>query len=173
MGYGSHGKSFRVPFGILGLNTFIWQGLFGFLICVATLFSIKVTSPITHMVSSAVRGVIQTFFSVWIFHDIISLYVFLCHLVATRAHPFVAQWAGDVNHPHSCRFDLLHMGQTRGGAEKRVAAVLADRLVGAVWVRACAHGGSQGASQCERRATQRWPVGQTGLENVYRRCMLE
>lgn len=27
------------------------------------------------MVSSAVRGVIQTFFSVWIFHDVISLYV--------------------------------------------------------------------------------------------------
>ncbi|KAF8607207.1 hypothetical protein BDV93DRAFT_520092 [Ceratobasidium sp. AG-I] len=59
------------------LGTFLWgtavTGLFGFLICVATLFSIKVTSPITHMVSSAVRGVIQTFFSVWIFHDIISL----------------------------------------------------------------------------------------------------
>ncbi|ELU39512.1 GDP-fucose transporter 1 [Rhizoctonia solani AG-1 IA] len=49
------------------------QGLFGFLICIATLFSIKVTSPITHMISSAVRGVIQTFFSVWIFHDVISL----------------------------------------------------------------------------------------------------
>ncbi|KAG8742910.1 hypothetical protein FRC11_014087, partial [Ceratobasidium sp. 423] len=59
------------------LGTFLWgtavTGLFGFLICIATLFSIKVTSPITHMVSSAVRGVIQTFFSVWIFHDVISL----------------------------------------------------------------------------------------------------
>ncbi|KAB5590857.1 GDP-fucose transporter 1 [Ceratobasidium theobromae] len=59
------------------LGTFLWgtavTGIFGFLICVATLFSIKITSPITHMVSSAVRGVIQTFFSVWIFHDVISL----------------------------------------------------------------------------------------------------
>ncbi|CAE6481635.1 unnamed protein product [Rhizoctonia solani] len=59
------------------LGTFLWgtavTGLFGFLICIATLFSIKVTSPITHMISSAVRGVIQTFFSVWIFHDVISL----------------------------------------------------------------------------------------------------
>ncbi|QRV84791.1 GDP-fucose transporter 1 [Ceratobasidium sp. AG-Ba] len=59
------------------LGAFLWgtavTGVFGFLICVATLFSIKVTSPITHMVSSAVRGVIQTFFSVWIFGDIISL----------------------------------------------------------------------------------------------------
>ncbi|CEL58969.1 GDP-fucose transporter 1 OS=Mus musculus GN=Slc35c1 PE=2 SV=1 [Rhizoctonia solani AG-1 IB] len=58
-------------------GTFLWgtavTGLFGFLICIATLFSIKVTSPITHMISSAVRGVIQTFFSVWIFHDVISL----------------------------------------------------------------------------------------------------
>ena len=59
------------------LGTFLWgtgvTGIFGFLICIATLFSIKVTSPITHMVSSAVRGVIQTFFSVWIFGDVISL----------------------------------------------------------------------------------------------------
>ncbi|EUC59548.1 GDP-fucose transporter 1 [Rhizoctonia solani AG-3 Rhs1AP] len=59
------------------LGTFLWgtavTGVFGFLICIATLFSIKVTSPITHMISSAVRGVIQTFFSVWIFHDVISL----------------------------------------------------------------------------------------------------
>ncbi|KAG9082789.1 hypothetical protein FRC07_014107, partial [Ceratobasidium sp. 392] len=51
------------------LGAFLWgtavTGVFGFLICVATLFSIKVTSPITHMVSSAVRGVIQTFFGVW------------------------------------------------------------------------------------------------------------
>ena len=42
------------------MRTFIWgslvTGVFGFLLCVAGLLSIKVTSPITHMFSS-VRGI--------------------------------------------------------------------------------------------------------------------
>ena len=42
----------------------------------ASLLSIQVTSPITHMVSSAVRGVAASLLGVWLFHDWISTYVF-------------------------------------------------------------------------------------------------
>lgn len=48
-------------------------GVFGFLICIAGFISIKVTSPVTHMISSAVRGVIQTLLGVALFHDVVSL----------------------------------------------------------------------------------------------------
>ncbi|KDQ54154.1 hypothetical protein JAAARDRAFT_196895 [Jaapia argillacea MUCL 33604] len=58
------------------LATFLWgsaiTGVFGFLMSIASLLSIKVTSPITHMVSSAVRGVLATFLGMWLFHDIIT-----------------------------------------------------------------------------------------------------
>lgn len=47
-------------------------GFFGFLICIAGLLSIKVTSPITHMISSAVRGVIQTALGAIVFGDVIT-----------------------------------------------------------------------------------------------------
>ncbi len=39
---------------------------------IASLLSIKVTSPITHMISSAVRGVAASILGVWLFHDIIT-----------------------------------------------------------------------------------------------------
>lgn len=42
---------------------------------IASLLSIKVTSPITHMVSSAVRGVAASVLGVWLFQDIVSTYV--------------------------------------------------------------------------------------------------
>ncbi|KAJ3511386.1 hypothetical protein NLJ89_g4123 [Agrocybe chaxingu] len=73
------------PFKLYGLSqstswnstTFIWgslvTGLFGFLLCVAGLLSIKVTSPITHMFSSAARSVLQTALGVWIFGDILTV----------------------------------------------------------------------------------------------------
>ncbi|WAQ88726.1 hypothetical protein PtA15_10A145 [Puccinia triticina] len=50
------------------LGTLI-TGLFGFFICIAGLLSIKVTSPVTHMISSAVRGVIQTILGAVVFSD--------------------------------------------------------------------------------------------------------
>ncbi|PLW14109.1 hypothetical protein PCANC_12032 [Puccinia coronata f. sp. avenae] len=50
------------------LGTLI-TGLFGFFICIAGLLSIKVTSPVTHMISSAVRGVIQTVLGAVLFGD--------------------------------------------------------------------------------------------------------
>ncbi|KAF9045421.1 hypothetical protein BJ165DRAFT_1415450 [Panaeolus papilionaceus] len=58
------------------LATFVWgsviTGALGFLMSIASLLSIKVTSPITHMVSSAVRGVAASLLGVWLFHDIIT-----------------------------------------------------------------------------------------------------
>jgi hypothetical protein len=42
---------------------------------IASLLSIKVTSPITHMVSSAVRGVVGSVLGVWLFKDVITTYV--------------------------------------------------------------------------------------------------
>jgi GDP-fucose transporter C1 len=65
-----------VAVGGAPLKTFLTgatiTGVFGFLICIAGFLSIKVTSPVTHMISSAVRGVIQTFLGKWIFGDIIT-----------------------------------------------------------------------------------------------------
>ncbi|KAG1888236.1 hypothetical protein F4604DRAFT_1916157 [Suillus subluteus] len=58
------------------LQTFIWgsviTGALGFMMSLASLLSIKVTSPITHMVSSAVRGVAASILGVLLFGDIIS-----------------------------------------------------------------------------------------------------
>ncbi|KAG7442848.1 uncharacterized protein BT62DRAFT_922304 [Guyanagaster necrorhizus] len=58
------------------LETFLWgsaiTGILGFLMSIASLLSIKVTSPITHMISSAVRGVAASLLGMWLFHDIIT-----------------------------------------------------------------------------------------------------
>ncbi|KAJ7025575.1 hypothetical protein C8F04DRAFT_133919 [Mycena alexandri] len=47
-------------------------GFFGFLLGISHSLSIKVTSPITHMFSSAAKGVIQTILGMWIFSDILT-----------------------------------------------------------------------------------------------------
>ncbi|KAF7800233.1 hypothetical protein EIP86_011480 [Pleurotus ostreatoroseus] len=56
-------------------TTFMWgsaiTGVLGFLMSIASLLSIKVTSPITHMVSSAVRGVAASLLGRWLFKDVI------------------------------------------------------------------------------------------------------
>ncbi|KAI0080443.1 hypothetical protein K474DRAFT_1657867 [Panus rudis PR-1116 ss-1] len=58
------------------LATFAWgsliTGALGFLMSIASLLSIKVTSPITHMISSAVRGVAASLLGMWLFHDVIT-----------------------------------------------------------------------------------------------------
>jgi solute carrier family 35 (GDP-fucose transporter), member C1 len=63
-------------------NTWDWSvffsgslvtGVFGFLLCVAGLLSIKVTSPITHMFSSAARSILQTVLSIRFFGDILTV----------------------------------------------------------------------------------------------------
>ncbi|KAF8591918.1 hypothetical protein K439DRAFT_1643903 [Ramaria rubella] len=74
----------QLPSGAAAAGTEAWRwgmfawgtavtGVFGFLLCVAGLLSIKVTSPITHMFSSAARGVLQTLLAVWIFSDILTV----------------------------------------------------------------------------------------------------
>ncbi|GAA6016388.1 hypothetical protein JCM8202_005595 [Rhodotorula sphaerocarpa] len=59
--------------GSEGFSTFmtgaVVTGIFGFLICIAGFLSIKVTSPISHMISAAVRGVLQTFLGIWFFNE--------------------------------------------------------------------------------------------------------
>ncbi|KAJ7083627.1 hypothetical protein B0H15DRAFT_951865 [Mycena belliarum] len=47
-------------------------GIFGFLLGMAGSLSIKVTSPVTHMFSSAARGVIQTMLGIAIFGDVLT-----------------------------------------------------------------------------------------------------
>jgi len=58
-------------------HTFVWgcalTGFIGFLISVAGILSVKITSPITHMVSSAVRGVGATLLGLWLFQDVITV----------------------------------------------------------------------------------------------------
>ncbi|KAJ7161431.1 hypothetical protein C8R43DRAFT_992861 [Mycena crocata] len=57
-------------------TVFLWgslvTGVFGFLLCLAGLLSIRVTSPITHMFSSAARSVLQTVIGVTYFGDLIT-----------------------------------------------------------------------------------------------------
>jgi GDP-fucose transporter C1 len=57
-------------------TTFAWgnfvTGIFGFLISVAGILSVKVTSPVTHMFSSAARSVLQVALGVKIFGDVIT-----------------------------------------------------------------------------------------------------
>ena len=48
------------------------KGFVGFLINIAGFLQIKVTSPVSHMVSSAIRGVIQTFVAMAIFGEMVS-----------------------------------------------------------------------------------------------------
>lgn len=47
-------------------------GFFGFLINIAGFLQIKVTSPVTHMISSAARGVVQTAIAVALFGDVLT-----------------------------------------------------------------------------------------------------
>ncbi|RDX41873.1 hypothetical protein OH76DRAFT_1411719 [Lentinus brumalis] len=70
------GPNESAPGEMSTLSTFVMgsiiTGVFGFLMSVASLMSIKVTSPITHMVSSAVRGVAASILGYYLFHDTIT-----------------------------------------------------------------------------------------------------
>lgn len=79
---------------------------------IASLLSIKVTSPITHMVSSAVRGVAASLLGMWLFHDIITTYVF-SH-ITVRLPPNISvrhQRARLLHCHHPRRLFLLHLGE--------------------------------------------------------------
>jgi GDP-fucose transporter C1 len=58
----------------------------GFMMSIASLLSIKVTSPITHMVSAAVRGVASSLLGMWLFHDVITSYVFSINSSLIKPH---------------------------------------------------------------------------------------
>ncbi|KAF9260759.1 hypothetical protein L218DRAFT_1002497 [Marasmius fiardii PR-910] len=66
----------REPGEISALSKFAWgsliTGALGFMMSIASLLSIKVTSPITHMISSAVRGVAASLLGKWLFQDVIT-----------------------------------------------------------------------------------------------------
>ncbi|KAF8218279.1 hypothetical protein K438DRAFT_1925417 [Mycena galopus ATCC 62051] len=49
-------------------------GVFGFLLGIANILSIKVTSPVSHMFSAAAKSVIQTVLGVFFFGDVITVY---------------------------------------------------------------------------------------------------
>ena len=93
------------------------QGLFGFLICIAGFLSIKVTSPITHMVSSAVRGVVVTILGVWLFQDIITTYVF--SLLLGAVFEALSQGSRRLYHNNTDGINILHLGQERGSESER------------------------------------------------------
>ncbi|KAF7295093.1 TPT domain-containing protein [Mycena indigotica] len=67
--FDTESTTYWTPFIIGSLVT----GVFGFLLGISHSLSIKVTSPITHMFSSAAKGVIQTLLGIWIFGDIMTL----------------------------------------------------------------------------------------------------
>jgi len=58
-------------------TTFAWgnlvTGIFGFLIGIAGILSVKITSPVTHMFSSAARSVLQVILGIQIFGDILTV----------------------------------------------------------------------------------------------------
>jgi len=85
------------------------QGIFGFLICIAGFISIQVTSPTTHMISSAVRGVIQTYLGVALFGDVLTGCV---HLSETS---LTAQREDNGHRPDLARQCRLHVGEIAGG----------------------------------------------------------
>lgn len=64
------------------------------MICVAGLLSIKVTSPVTHMFSSAVRSVLQTILGVNLFGDVLNSYApshhSLTHLAYFRSNRIIS-----------------------------------------------------------------------------------
>ncbi|KAJ7241723.1 hypothetical protein B0H12DRAFT_1133495 [Mycena haematopus] len=66
----------REPGAMSPLRTFVVgsmiTGVVGFMMSLASLLSIKVTSPITHMVSSAVRGVAASLLGMRLFQEVIS-----------------------------------------------------------------------------------------------------
>ncbi|KAF9156450.1 hypothetical protein BG015_005174 [Linnemannia schmuckeri] len=62
--------------GFEAFHTFLFAGLitgiFGFLVNLASFLQISKTSPTTHMIAGAVRGVIQTLLGYWAFNEIIT-----------------------------------------------------------------------------------------------------
>jgi len=97
------------------LRTFVWgsliTGALGFMMSIASLLSIKVTSPITHMVSSAVRGVAASLLGMWLFHDIIT---------SGRASSITIILLGSIYYTWVKHVESQAPSATSGGAYERV-----------------------------------------------------
>lgn len=77
---------------------------------IASLLSIKVTSPITHMVSSAARGVAASILGVWLFKDVITTYVASLHPISSSLILFL-QWPCRLHRNNPLWLYLLHLGE--------------------------------------------------------------
>ncbi|KAJ7621064.1 hypothetical protein FB45DRAFT_928237 [Roridomyces roridus] len=96
-------------------------GVFGFLLGLANSLSIKITSPVTHMFSSAARGVIQTLLGVLIFKDIITIPRAYSITLITGGTVYYT-WAQATSKPRA-RFppsDIEKRGKTEPSAVKSV-----------------------------------------------------
>jgi GDP-fucose transporter C1 len=108
------------------IRVFVWgslvTGFFGFLLCIAGLLSIKVTSPVTHMFSSAARSVIQTLLGVWIFHDVLTTNRVLS-LMAILGGTMYYTWtkaAEQAPPPPARAVDLEALAQDRGNKQEEI-----------------------------------------------------
>lgn len=124
-------SAYDLPSNIRRCNIYA-QGVFGFLMSVASLMSIKVTSPITHMVSSAVRGVAASLLGVWLFHDVVTQYVPRSFSSKPNSHAICPssriQRPCILDRDHPPRFDLVHMGEASGIAARAAELVQGCRL---------------------------------------------
>ncbi|KIK97546.1 hypothetical protein PAXRUDRAFT_824801 [Paxillus rubicundulus Ve08.2h10] len=115
-------------------NVFLWgslvTGVFGFLLCMAGLLSIKVTSPITHMFSSAARSVIQTVLGVHLFNDIMTVNragSILVILLGTMFYTWVKSVESAQPPPPSRKdIDLEALGNSAVSEETEMTSVVFD-----------------------------------------------
>jgi len=118
------------------------QGVFGFLISLASFLSIKVTSPVTHsmsplispsdpaltpwmiVISSAARGVLQTMLAVYIFGDIMSQWVLVVHRHENLR--LTISWRGRVISIFLIIAGSVLYVYAKSGGDKKPAAVPVD-----------------------------------------------
>ncbi|KAI0308148.1 hypothetical protein B0F90DRAFT_1680547 [Multifurca ochricompacta] len=122
--HGEAAKLFELSAGQeWNLRVFAWgslvTGFFGFLLCIAGLLSIKVTSPVTHMFSSAARSVIQTLLGVYLFHDVLTtnrLISLMTILGGTMYYTWIK--TAEQTRPFVRSVDLEALRQERGGKDE-------------------------------------------------------
>jgi len=117
-------------------TVFLWgsmvTGFFGFLLCIAGLLSIKVTSPITHMFSSAARSVLQTLLGVWIFNDVLTMSrgsSIVIILGGTMFYTWIkSQSSPPQQPPHRVAHSDLERGDTKSGLSNNMSSATAAEL---------------------------------------------
>ncbi|EJC98719.1 uncharacterized protein FOMMEDRAFT_23530 [Fomitiporia mediterranea MF3/22] len=117
--------------GEWNMSVFVWgtlvTGIFGFLLCVAGLLSIKVTSPITHMFSSAARSVLQTLLGVWLFGDLLNV---------NRALSIIVILLGTMFYTWAKHFEGLQRSPSSGPSGNEAIGMKARDLENQKWNRA-------------------------------------